>query len=181
MKRLLLAICTFSLATVVLALPRTYTVHVLVFSHLTPQTVSAEQWPLLTPMKISPATDTRPSFALAREAKALAAQPDYRILFNGEWRLTWARDNQTITIPLSNGIDTQGNLNIALNHYFDIHADIFYAVPLGQLRDLDPTHYFDRVGQSPFIFMLSEDRRMKSQELNYLAMPVIGVLIEITK
>ena len=164
-----------------LATPRSYTVHLVIFSHLTPQTVSAEQWPLLPSIRITSATNAKPSFALAHEANALSQQPGYQVLFNGKWRETWSRGNETITIPFSNGTDAQGNLSITLGHYFDVHAEVLMTAPLGMLRNLDTSRYFDHVDQSPFVFSLSQDRRMKSQALNYLATPVIGVLIEMTK
>lgn len=161
--------------------PRTYTVHILIFSHLTPQSVSAEAWPVLPTVNITPASTMHKAFALHEEAKKLAQTPSYQVLFDGAWRLTWTTDNQRIVLPFSNGENTQGTLSIGLGHYFDVHSDIFYAAPLGLLRSLDSNHYFSHIDQSPFIFSLTQDRRMKSQELNYLATPVLGMLIEMTR
>ena len=183
MKKYVASILTLFICTTVLAVSRTYTVHLLVFSHLTPTTVSAEQWAVLAPTPINPVTSTHPSFALSSAAKALqqADNGAYKILFEGEWQETWKNAYQTIQIPFSNGKDSQGNLSITLGHYFDVHADVLFSAPLDILRHLDTTDYFNQIDQSPFYFSLSQDRRMKSQELNYLSTPVIGVLIEMTK
>ena len=172
----LLSIDTFADA------PRTYNIQMIVFSHLTPQSLSAEQWPILPiPSTINAPTPARSANALQGEANNLRKNPEYQVLWSGSWTQTWQQGNGTVTLPLSNGNNLQGNITVTLGHYFDIHTDLMMIQPTSYLQKIAKNSYFNNISQSSFGFQLTQDRRMKSGELNYLGNPVVGVLIKILK
>jgi len=174
-----LLLCCFT--TLIYAAPeRQYDVQVIVFSHLTPNTLQSENWPIITPGDFNaPSIPSGSASELAREKNALLRNPHYQILLDAGWTETWRGDQSTVTIPLaggSAGAKLSGYMTIALSHYFDVHTDLFLTEPTDLLKQIDPTLHID---QSSFSFHLLQNRRMRSNELNYLEYPVIGVLIKI--
>jgi hypothetical protein len=161
---------------------RTYNIQLVVFSHLTPQTLALEQWPLLqSPSTSGASTASHPANALQSEVASLQKQPGYQVLFSGSWTETWHGDSGTITLPISNGNNLQGTVSVTLGHYFDVHSDLLLTEPTNFLQQMDKSGYFNRFSQSNFTFQVVQDRRMKSRELNYLGHPLMGVLIKILK
>lgn len=167
---------------------RTYNVQILIFSHITPQSLQTEQWPLLSQdtlnslnQSISDNQTTRPARLLQREKKILERNPDYRVLFSGSFTRTWHGDTSTVSFPISNGSNLKGNMSITLDHYFNVHTDLLLTEPTAFLQKLGINNYFKNWDQSAFSFQFSQDRRMRSNELNYLGHPLIGVLIKIVK
>ena len=181
LKRFLfLAMLTLFSASV-FATPRTYNIQLIVFSHLTGQTLASEQWPVISAPSITAPTPSRGATALQEEANSLRKNPAYQVLFSGSWTQTWQSDSGTITLPISNGNNLQGTMTVTLGHYFDIHTNLFFTQPTSLLQRIDTSGYFNHITQSDFTFALSQDRRMKSGELNYVGNPALGVLIKILK
>ncbi|OGT44682.1 MAG: hypothetical protein A3E82_05140 [Gammaproteobacteria bacterium RIFCSPHIGHO2_12_FULL_38_11] len=179
-RRTTLLLCCFT--SLIYAAPeRQYDVQVLVFSHLTPDTLQSETWPVVSPAIFNTnATQTDSASELTHEKNALMKNPHYQILLDGSWPETWRSGQSTVTIPLAGGSNAgaklSGYMTIALSHYFDVHTDLFLTEPTNLLKQIDPTLNID---QSSFSFHLLQNRRMRSNELNYLDYPVIGVLIKI--
>ncbi|MDP1574893.1 MAG: CsiV family protein [Coxiellaceae bacterium] len=181
LKRFVFSTMLALFSATVFAAPRTYNVQVIVFSHLTAQTLAGEQWPVISPPTVNAPTPSHSATALQAEANTLRKNPEYQVLFSGSWIQTWNNDSGTITLPLSNGNNLQGTMTVTLGHYFDIHTNLFFTQPINLLQRIDTSGYFSQLSQSDFTFALSQDRRMKSGELNYLGNPVMGVLIKILK
>lgn len=189
MRKLLLFILFFSpFALAETAFDRTYNVQILVFSHITLQSLQAEQWPFLSQtvldsfnQSLSSDQTVKPARLLQREKKILERNPDYRILFSGSFTRTWHGDTDTVSFPISNGSNLKGNMSIMLDHYFNVHTDLLLTEPTAFLEKLDTNNYFKNWNHDTFSFQFSQDRRMRSNELNYLGYPLMGVLIKIIK
>ena len=175
--------CLFT-NTILAAPVRRYDVQVLIFSHITPQTIQSQQWPVVSPNNqiISTAETAHPAFDLKREKKALQRNPVYKILLDAHWQKTWRGENESITIPLIGGnhqSQLQGTMTITLGHYFDVDTKLMLTEPTPLLQQLASNGFFNHWNQPYFNFQLSENRRMRSNELNYLNHPLMGVLIKI--
>jgi hypothetical protein len=168
-------------STALTAPVRTYDVQVLVFSHITPNTLSQQQWPVIA----APIANTlsnapqKTAYDLQDEKNALMKNPHYKILLDASWLTSWT-DGATLTFPL---VSTDGQLNgslvMTLGHYFDVNTNLFLTEPTSTLQSLDPNHYFSQFDQSTFTFNLSQHRRMRSNELDYFEHPLVGMLVKI--
>ncbi|OGT45075.1 MAG: hypothetical protein A3E82_00980 [Gammaproteobacteria bacterium RIFCSPHIGHO2_12_FULL_38_11] len=189
MKRILsiLSLCLslFVCASFGLPAARTYNVQVIIFSHITPQTLSQEQWPMLSADDINTfAANTapaQPAAALQHEENVLRNSADYKVLLSGSWQESWYDNGSSITIPISNNGALRGALTINLTNYFDVHTNLFLSQPTADLQKIATNGYFNEIKQPDFYFQLSQDRRMRSNELNYISNPIMGMLIKITR
>ena len=176
---------TYLFASTIQAAPeRKYDVQVLIFSRITPKALQSQQWPVVSDVNSTTTVDEpqHPAFDLAREKKALQKNPEYTILLDSHWQESWNGENATITIPLSssnNQSKLHGSMNITLGHYFDVDTKLLLSEPTPLLQKLTPSGFFNHWNQPYFNFQLSENRRMRSNELNYLEHPLLGVLIKI--
>lgn len=183
---ILVSLCLYCFTSTVFAAPtRTYDVQVLIFSHITPDTLKLQQWPTITPIitnNINNTTANVPSSAsnLQTEKQILMRNPNYKMLLDASWMESWSGDQSTINIPVAS---TNGKLNgsiaITLGHYFNVNADLYLTEPTAFLRPLDLNNYFSKWNQPSFTFQLLQNRRMRSDELNYFEHPLIGMLIKI--
>lgn len=171
--------CTVGFAT---PTEKTYDVQILVFSHITANTLSLEQWPVIqtpTPSNQSQNPPQKNAYALQAEKGDLLRDPNYDILFDGSWQASW-QEGSTIQFPI---VSIDGKLNgtvaITLGHYFDVNTQLFLSEPISLLQKINATPYFNQFSQSDFTFKLAEDRRMRSNELDYFEHPLMGMLIKI--
>lgn len=187
MKKYVIALVLLFSSSAIFALSptHTYDVHVIVFSHITPKTLSAEQWPVLSPADIklytNSTTPAQPATALKHEEDTLRANRDYQVLLSGSWKESWHGKQSSVTIPLSNNNDLIGILTIALGNYFSVHTDLLLTLPVAQLQKIAANDYFHSIHQPDFYFRMNENRRMRSDELNYINTPVMGMLIKIIR
>lgn len=93
--------------------------------------------------------------------------------------MSWPNDTTIMTLPINNHANLTGNIQISLTHYFNVHTDLYLTEATSTLRHLERGDYFDRFNQSSFTFQLLQNRRMRSNELNYLERPLLGMLIKI--
>lgn len=144
-------------------------------------------------------------FKMNSEARNLEASGHYKILLHVAWRETLAQLNQTRRVHLYGGqafadngkkltafmTDQQisfaaaaawqvnGVMSISLDHYFNVGMNMYFAEPIDELKSLSQNGYFSHADDGIFYFHLQEDRRCKSNELNYFDYPITGVLVEI--
>lgn len=176
---------TYLFASTIQAAPeRKYDVQVVIFSRITPKTLQSQQWPAVSnETPVTAVNETQhPAFDLAHEKKMLQRNPEYKILLDSHWQESWHGENATVTIPLSssnNQSQLHGSMKITLGHYFDVDTKLLLSEPTPLLQKLTPNGFFNHWNQSYFNFQLSENRRMRSNELNYLNHPLMGVLIKI--
>jgi len=185
MKNLLLTLCFFCItSSAALTLPaRMYDVQVVIFSHITPTTLQLQQWPVVSP-NVS-AQSTPPSgiaYNLQREKNILQKNPQYQILMNANWKESWVGDQSTVTIPINidkNNQSLNGVMTITLGHYFDVHTNLSLTEPTALLQKMAINNYFSQWNKPNFTFQLLQNRRMRSNELNYIEHPLMGMLIKI--
>lgn len=183
MKQILgtLLILIFSNAT--LANTGTYDIDLLIFSHITPQTLQAEQWPALSNTitgefdQNSNISMSKKTYQLQHEENMLQRAPGYSVLYSGSTRQTWNNNDSSITIPVKTN-ELTGNITVTLGHYFDVRTDLLLTEPTDLLRKMDQRGYFSQWERPTFQFHFLQNRRMRSRELNYLGSPLIGVLIK---
>lgn len=191
--KILLLLFLIFFAYTAFSLPgRIYDVQVLIFSHITPDTLQSEKWPALSSdvlnafnqnTSIQPAA--HPASQLAREKNLLEKNPHYKILLDSSWRETWTDDQSTIVIPIAGGNffdndwQLKGIITIALSRYFDVNTSLLLTEPTSILQKMDVKNYFSHWDQPTFSFKFMQNRRMRSDELNYLGYPLMGVLIKI--
>lgn len=172
-------------SSVAFAEGRTYDVQVLVFSHITPQTIQLQRWPAVAAAPVTNGlTPTHTAYDLQHEKKLLEKNPHYKILFDGSFQETWQTENSTVTLPIISTMqqsELSGVMQITLNHYFNVHTNLILSEPTSTLAKIANNAYFSQWTQPTFRFQLMQDRRMRSDELNYLEHPLIGVLIKITR
>lgn len=174
-----------------------YQIDLIVFSHITAAGVNQEQWPLISlpASKFEDAislNNTRqdgyyqalPSenFLLKREAYALNSTWGYNVIFHATWQQPVTSDRANpIRINGQNAknlVSVDGLMRLNVNHYFNVHFNLYFAVPRNLLSRLDAGNHIPS-GSDPVYFHFSETRRMKSHELNYIDNPLFGVLIKI--
>jgi len=186
-----------------------YQIELVVFSHITPQSLAMEQWssasadftaPNMTGhSRVLPPSST---LALRREVNDIQQQPGYRIMTHLAWRDHLTSAQKTFTLYNGNLYDSEGNLvarninaahkssfsnallhgtiAVTLGHYINMRIHLFLIEPVSLLKKLDSNGYFSTLNQPDFVFQLSESRRMRSKELNYFWHPVMGALVKIT-
>lgn len=184
-------LCCF--APILFANTQQYQIELLVFSHLTPATLTQEQWPIeasnhnpITDTAINPSFKTvNPSqFILKKEANALSKRANYRVLYHAAWRTSAATLAKTRTLIIQTGAsalddsELNGQLRISLDRYFDTHLQLYLNEPTNQLKAIAGKQSFDDA-PSMFHFLLNQQRRLRSRELNYFAEPTFGALLKI--
>lgn len=166
-----------------------YLVNVLIFSRITPAALSSEAWqsataPTDTNSNIENASAKSALFS--NDKKILEKNGNYRVLFSGQWKLSWPNTKTTFTLPITGGTqwgdqsELSGQIRIGLDRYFDVQSALTLTEPTDQLRSIAAhDNVFQNWNQSYFSFAFTQARRMRSRELNYLDHPLMGVLIEI--
>lgn len=173
---------------------KTYDIQVLIYAHITPDTLQAEAWPFLTADDLKSFHDqttqhlpkmlSGPANHLQHEKKILEKEADYQILVDRSYRESFIADNQSFSFPIkgqNNQTTIHGLMTITLSHYFDVNMNLLLSEPTTLLQKIDPTHYFANLKTPSFTFKFFQNRRMKSDELNFLEHPLMGVLIKIVK
>lgn len=199
-----LLIILLSLGFIETAQARIYQIELIVFSHLTQQSVSQEQWPMVNPNDfdlnnaLRLKADNNQSdnytllppnqFTLKKEQQALNKKSTYHTLLHVAWRqVVYApRDSRAVSIEGGNtyNIDgkTQrqltGTVRVSIQRYLNVSLNLLFIAPTSQLSHLANNDYFANAG--PYVyFHLSQNRRMRSKELNYIDFPLYGVLIKV--
>ena len=183
-RKIIFALTITLLSNIASALPsKNYDVQVLVFSHLTPETLQSQRWSAIAPnIQTISAQPTNAATDLAHEKEVIERNPNYHVLVDGSWPEHWSGIQPTVSIPLSGQAANEklsGMLSITLSQYFDVRANLFLTASTDFLKHIDKNGYFDQITQPTFSFQLSQNRRMRSNELNYFEHPVMGMIIKI--
>lgn len=144
-------------------------------------------------------------YQLSNAQSLLKRDPHYKILMHIAWQETLAQLNKHQTVhlygglayddngnPLSNIVlhedtpynqfprwELNGNVTVQLNRYFNFNFDIYFAEPLKSLSRLSMNGYFSNGNAGLFYFHLLQNRRTKSDELNYIDYPLYGMLLKV--
>ncbi len=187
---------------------RWYSVEVLVFKRLGPETTTAEIWP--NDIELSYPSDSRyltnassgslrllssGSHKLNGFSYALRKSENYRVLAHKAWRQRMLSEDQSPSIILSGGesvdghSELEGTIKIHIGRYLHVATDLW-------LTDTAPTteSNWPRVPSRPGevsnqlgfdsiaypVVTLRERRRMRSKEIHYIDHPLMGVFILFT-
>lgn len=179
-----------------------YQVELIIYSHINPTSINSESWPILNPsnfplnsnaITLKPENGSTDAFSLLptknfkmhREASLLSREPGYKVIAHVAWRQKVF--NFRVAQPVSlfagwekNGAhQIQGNIKVSRDHYLDTKLSLIFAEPLSDLKQLSKTNNFAQAKGELMYFRVSNDRRMRSNELNYIAHPLYGVLVKI--
>lgn len=166
MKRFFLMLLVFCLGYFANTQAEVYQVEMLIFSHLTSQHLDEEQWPLVnsSDFNFSNAQPIHPlpssKFVLNREQADLNKNSAYQALLHVAWRQQIVNGRRARARWIK-GKDVQGTVRISVQRYFDVSLNLL----------------FNKEGVG--CFYLSQNRRMRNNELDYIDFPSYGVLIKI--
>lgn len=157
--------------------PSTYEVEVLVFENRLPDLDGNEQWgaPRGTTQEATDAIvlGTVPTVSdLAAVAAALQNDPRYRLLTHRRW--VQAADNKPASAPVLMRTDNReidGHVRFYMSRFLHVEVNLAFQPQVAVLGGIEPT---------PAPYRLSEQRRVKSQELHYFDHPKFGALVRIT-
>ncbi len=189
----LLAVAVF--AVPLLSQAAVYQIELIIFSHFTSEGVSQEQWPIVNPSAFSFSNSILlktisvdgnfsllpPSQFILNEAQSrLDKNPSYHTLMHIAWRQPVYAPRRATAVRVVGGPVGQvnGTVRVSVAHYLNVSFNLLFAAPTSQLSRLARNDYFNNAGDTVY-FHLSEKRRMRSNELNYVDFPLYGVLIKI--
>jgi len=124
-------------------------------------------------------------YLLNKEQTTLDQNDKYHTLLHLAWEQP-VSPGQVYDIPLSNeAIDEtadlyplHGRMRIRLDHYFDISFHLTLSIPVEHIEKILAVRFPNHTSAWAY-FPLSQVRRMRSNELNYIDSPLYGVLIKI--
>lgn len=111
---------------------------------------------------------------------ALSRTPGYTVLFHRAWRQLGYERRNAVDYPVhslaANGRDSiEGTITLVRERYLHLDVDLLLMTAAGSR----PVLYSDGPGSVP-AYRLSENRRMRSNELHYLDHPRFGVIARVT-
>ena len=160
------------------ALPATsaYEIEVLVFENRLPDLDGSEQW-TATPDKpqetVSAITlGTTPAGSdLAKVATALQNDARYRLLTHRRW--IQAADNRLASSPVlvqTDNREVDGHVRFYMSRFLHVELNLAFQPQVPALGSLEP---------APAPYRLTEQRRIRSQELHYFDHPKFGALVRV--
>lgn len=199
----------FSTHTAFAASARSYQVEMIIFSHLTKDALNSEKWPAISAPSFNSEQLTPENqlnhgekMLLGELRNRLAGQANYQVLMHISWVMTSSHPNQAIHIyggkifdrngnalgNLTNGTDSyndnniwqvNGSVKISLDRFFDVNFNLYFAEPKNKIFAIAGNNSLVNTADNFVYFRLKQHRRMRSNELNYISMPMYGVLIKI--
>ncbi|MDF1796237.1 MAG: CsiV family protein [Coxiellaceae bacterium] len=81
----------------------------------------------------------------------------------------------------SNALQSQidGMISINVKRYFNVAFNLVFSAPLKQIASMSQDDYYNTLDSGVMHFNLLQNRRMRSNELNYIDYPLYGVVMEI--
>lgn len=172
-----------------------YQFELIIFSHITNETLQSEYWPSVTDIVIpSNAIELdndqivpRSQWQLDSEQKFLLKNK-YPILLHLAWQAPASSLTQAQVIHLSGGEaydnggkQVNGIVSMSLARYFNVHFNLEFLLPWADIQDLNLANVTHDDHNPYLTFKINEDLRMRSNELNYIDHPLYGILFKITQ
>lgn len=157
--------------------PSAYEVEVLVFENRLPDLDGNEQWGAGR-ATAQDATDaivlgSAPTGSdLASVAAALESDARYRLLSHRRW--VQSADNKPASSPVlvrTDNREIDGYVRFYMSRFLHVEVNLAFQPQASTLGGVDP---------APMPYRLSEQRRVKSQELHYFDHPKFGALVRVT-
>lgn len=183
-------------------------VEIIVFSKIQPTGLISEQWEMPTKMpdvnhaiELVPFDKTRQVNSLPQllpstywklnQISAHLLRSGYAIIFHAAWvqdfsaKFDYPIHLLTFEEQSSNPVTAMnGTIDITLNRYFNVAIDLLFSEPVYNLTSIISSQEieknFHNIVNGVAYFQLKQNRRMKSDELNYIDHPLYGILIKIT-
>jgi len=186
-----------------------YQVELIVFSHITAQGLNSERWSWTNPQFVAKSQAFEPTMTndlkLKSEEAHIEKQPGYKVLMHVAWRQQIQHPRYARPIHIFGGnvysasgkilatdADGQmkynnqhvwqvnGTIKISVRRYFDLNANLLFALPTDQLNETFKDNSSDNLQGHFAYFRLLQSRRMRSKELNYIGHPLYGLLLKVT-
>ncbi len=160
-----------------------YAIDVLVFENRLPQFEGGELWTLDTVSRRAGdsgnaivVANASPGSALSQAEKILAADGNYRILAHKRWLQNAEAKSTSQLIRLdSAGGELDGTMRFYLSRFLHVDLDLTVTKPA-------ENGFFVGTAQAPDqVYRLSEQRRVRTQEINYFDHPKFGALIRVDR
>lgn len=158
----------------------TYDVEILVFENRLPELEGGELWThngtKTTPIDVAGAIDVGGTVVLdsvlTNAASALSRDGSYRVLAHRRWRQT-AEEKSASKLVRIRSADSQldGTMRFYMSRF--LHVELNLAL-------LEQTAVVDQSAVLGLNYRLAEQRRVKTQEINYFDHPKLGALVQIT-
>lgn len=179
-KKIFIGLLVLGFSTNLFARAAAYQVEMIIFSHLTPEGIAQEQWPLITPPNDFQNASEIPAlpvsaFIMQREQLDFKRNPGYNVLLHTAWSQPNRGSGPLLHVQ---GDGVNGTIRISVDRYFDVRFNLYFAVSENTLASIGKNGYFKNSSNLVY-FHLKETRRMKSHEMNYIDNPLFGVLIKI--
>jgi hypothetical protein len=168
--------------------PDLYQVNVIIFEHITPQVLQAEQWPAITDMpnlqnalepQLLDPDDSQLKLLNHRFSRKIAQQEHYKVLLDIAWQQEIPVTKYSEPIRIT-GDKIDGTITIHRDRYFNIATNLILTESAAYLDNIGPGNYADNIVDNYYkSFQMKQTRRMRSKELNYLDHPLFGMLIKI--
>lgn len=157
--------------------PSTYEIEVLVFENRLPDLDGAEQWGVSRSNPALEAADAvilgriPASSDLAAVAAGLENDARYRLLTHRRW--VQVADNKPASSPVllrTDNSEVDGYVRFYVSRFLHVEINLAFQPQVAALGGTDP---------APTPYRLTEQRRIKSQELYYFDHPKFGALVRI--
>jgi hypothetical protein len=179
-----------------------YKVEIIIFSNLSQQSLNAEHWTTVNPTINIPAnarminTDTTnenpntiitlppQQMRLTGAAKRIARYPDYSVLAHFAWIQDFNKNAGPIYLSASSDDGMQkltGLINIRREHFFNTNYHLLLSVNNAAIQNKLNKNNMANSQNDYSYFLLDQESRMKSDEINYIDYPTLGALIRITR
>lgn len=146
-------------------------------------------------IQLLPAKD----FKLKHVQRRINNNPDYKTIMHIAFRTAAQSPRQAVPIHIqggtsflpngdhangtesTDGIQQQVNGMISLNvqRYFNVAFNLTFSAPLQQIASLSKDNYYNTLDSGLMHFHLLQNRRMRSNELNYIDFPLYGIVMKI--
>jgi len=167
----------------------TYEVEVLVFRNVMPRLTGNEMWtrdtvnPVIPDLSkaISPVAAPPANSRLSDAAKALSANPRYRVLAHYSWIQT--ADTRSASVPVrisasepGNPQELGGTVRFYMSRYLHVELNLILRDPPAAANATGAIP----IQGTPAIYVIKQHRRIRSDETDYFDHPMFGVLLRVT-
>jgi len=155
------------------ATPASYEVEVLVFETRLPELEGSELWTRVPPpnlTEVATPAEASPTEDFAAFAEALRGDNRFRVLLHRRWlQNPEPRSNATPVQLLTWDEELGGTLTFYLSRFLHVELNLLFQPLLGAIGgDYAPS------------YLISEERRIRSNELHYFDHPKFGVLLRVS-
>ncbi|MFL6622330.1 MAG: CsiV family protein [Sulfurifustaceae bacterium] len=155
-----------------------YEIEVLVFETKFPEWEASELWTHVARPAEAATTGTEalpPTAEFSSMISAFRADSHYRVLLHKHWVQPAESKGTGTPVPLTTpDKELNGGIKFYLSRFLHLELNVAYQPQPG------PVGGVDKSADNPPTYIINEQRRIKSNELNYFDHPKFGVLVRVT-